>query len=69
MLACLVTDFTPAGGPVWTDHAYTCQTCVNILREVLLMSQRGMPLRGMRDAIDKYHGGWLSRPTDTPLPR
>ena len=69
VLACFVRGFTPAGAPVWTDHAYTCQTCVDIVREVLLMSRRGMPVREIRQAIDQYHAGWFWRPTDTPIPR
>ena len=69
VLDCFAKGFTPDGRPIWTDHAYTCQTCVNIVQEVHLMSQRGMSLPAIRRSIDEHHGGLLSTPTDTPFPR
>lgn len=68
VLDCYVNGFTPSGMPIWSDHAFTCETCVNIVREVLLMSRRGMTLREIRASIDEHHGGLLTRATDTPLP-
>lgn len=69
VLSCFVKGRTLSGAPSWTDHAFTCQTCVNIVRETMLMSQRGMSLRDIRSAIDEHHGGLFSRSTATPLPK
>lgn len=69
VLNCFVKGFTAGGTPIWTDHAFTCQTCVNILLETSRMSQRGMSLRAIREAIDNLHGGLFSRSTATPLPK
>ena len=68
VLDCYVKNFTATGVPIWTDHAFTCETCVNIVREVSLMSQGGMSEREIRAAIDDHHGGFLTKATDTPLP-
>lgn len=65
---CFIKGFTAEGVPVWSDHAFTCQTCVNILREVLLMTQDGMSLHDIRVLIDEHHGGMFTRSTDTPMP-
>ena len=69
VLACYMKGFTPDGVPMWSDHAFTCETCVNIVREVLLMSQQGTSLGAIRASIDEHHGGVLTRSTDTPLPK
>lgn len=69
VLACYVKGFTPDGVPMWSDHAFTCETCVNIVREVLLMSRQGTSLRATRASIDEHHGGLLTTSTDTPLPK
>jgi hypothetical protein len=69
VLACYVNGFAPDGVPMWSDHAFTCETCVNIVREVLLMSRQSTSLRSIRASIDEHHGGLLARPTDTPLPK
>ena len=68
-LQCFVKGFTPHGAPIWTDHAFTCPLCVNILREVSLMTSRGMPLRIIRTEIDKHHGSPLAVSTSTPNPQ
>ncbi len=66
---CFVKGFTPQGGPIWTDHAFTCPLCVSIVRDVSLMSSRGMSLPAIRNAIEEHHGSLASRPTPTPRPR
>ena len=68
-LECFVSGFTPQGAPIWTDHAFTCPLCVNILREVSLMTSRGMPLRTIRATIDEHHSSPLATSTATPLPQ
>ena len=68
VLNCFVREFTSAGTPVWTDHGFTCPLCVDILREVSLMTSRGMSARAMRDSIERHHGSVFSRPTFTPEP-
>ena len=68
-LDCFVKGFTPNGVPVWTDHAFTCPLCVNILREVSLMTSRGLSLPAIREAIDEHHGNVFATGTSTPLPR
>ena len=66
---CFVKGFETDGSPIWTNHAFTCPTCVNIVREVSLMARRGMSVRAIRASIDQHHGGLLSLPTSTPLPQ
>jgi hypothetical protein len=69
VLDCFVEGFTSNGIPIWSDHAFTCETCVNIVREVLLMTRDGMSLRDIRMSIDEHHGGMFTRSTDTPMPQ
>lgn len=68
VLNCFVQGFTPQGAPIWTDHAFTCPLCLNIVREVSLMSSRGVALPAMRDSIDEHHRSMFARPTSTPRP-
>ena len=68
-LQCFVSGFTPKGVPIWTDHAFTCPLCVNILREVSLMTSRGMSTPAIRAAIDEHHGSMFATATPTPLPQ
>ena len=67
--ACFVRGFTPQGAPIWTDHAFTCPLCVNILREVSLMTSRGMAMPAIRAAIDEHHQSMFAGATRTPLPQ
>lgn len=69
VLNCFVSGFSPQGTPLWTDHGFTCPLCVNILREVSLMTSRGMSLPAIRDEIDSHHRSMFATPTSTPLPR
>ena len=68
-LECFVKGFTSQGAPIWTEHAFSCPLCVNILREVSLMTSRGMSLRATREAIDKYHRSMFATTTATPFPQ
>ena len=68
-LDCFVKGFTARGDPIWTDHAFTCPLCVSILREVSLMTSRGMELPAVRAAIDEHHRGPWATATSTPLPQ
>lgn len=68
-LNCFVSGFTSQGLPVWTDHAFTCPLCVSIVREVALMTSRGMTLPAIRAAIDQHHRSMLTTATPTPLPK
>ena len=68
-LECFVSGFTPQGLPIWTDHAFTCPLCVNIVREVALMTSRGMTLPAIRAAIDDHHASMFATATRTPLPQ
>ena len=67
-LSCFITKFRQDGTPIWTDHSYTCEMCVHIAREVMLMSFQGMSVNEMRGAIDRRYAHWSHRPTNTPLP-
>jgi hypothetical protein len=52
----------------YDDHAYGCQICVDIARQVMQDVARGKPLPQIRSEIDaKYQARGLS-PTPTPLP-
>ena len=67
-LSCFVRDFTPNGVPIWTDHAFTCPICVNIISDVSVLKQQGLSTRAIREAIDEHYGSWFQRPTRTPMP-
>ena len=69
VLSCFVSGFTSQGKPIWTDHAFTCPECVNIVREVSLMTSRGMSLGEIRASIEEHHGGLFRTSTSTPLPK
>ena len=69
VLNCFVRGFSPQGTPIWSDHGFTCPLCVNILREMSLMTGHGMSLPAMRRQIDEHHGSMFATSTSTPLPR
>ena len=68
-LNCFVKGFTPQGAPIWNDHSFTCLLCVNIVREVSLMSSRGMSLPAMRQQIEEHHASLFATATATPVPK
>ena len=65
-LSCYVTEFRGDGTPVWTDHSLSCEMCVHITREAMLMSAQGMSLIDIRAAIDHHYSRGSHRPTNTP---
>ena len=67
-LSCFVRDFTATGMPIWTDHAFTCPICVNIISDVSLLKRLGLSAVAIREAIDEHYGGWFRWPTRTPTP-
>ena len=67
-LDCFIKGFTAQGDLIWTDHAFTCPLCVSILREMSLMTSRGMALPAIRAAIDEHHQTPWVDPTSTPHP-
>lgn len=67
VLQCYISAFRQDGTPIWTDHSFDCQTCVHIVREVMLLSSAGMSLSQVRNEIDtRYSPG--RTPTNTPFP-
>ena len=64
-LSCFVDRFGPDGNPVWTPHSFTCDMCVHIAREAMLMSSRGVSGEVIAEQIEKHYGG-LGQATDTP---
>ena len=68
-LSCFVRGFTATGAPMWTDHAFTCPICVNIISDVSLLKRQGLSTRAIRETIDEQYAGWFKRPTRTPMPR
>lgn len=67
-LSCFVREFTATGVPIWTDHAFTCPICVNIISDVAILKQQGLSTRAIRETIDEHYGSWFQRPTRTPMP-
>lgn len=67
-LSCFVRDFGADGAPIWTDHAFTCPICVNIISDVAILKQQGLSTRAIRETIDEHYGSWFQRPTRTPMP-
>jgi hypothetical protein len=54
-LNCFVSGFRSDGTPIWTDHSFTCDMCVHIAREVMLMSSQGMSVERIREEIDSRY--------------
>lgn len=67
-LSCYVTEFRADGTPVWTDHSFSCDMCVHITREVMLMSAQRMSLGDIRATIEQRYGHRPHRATNTPSP-
>lgn len=67
-LSCFVRDFTASGIPIWTDHAFTCPICVNIISDVSVLKRQGLSAFAIREAIDAHYGSWFQRPTRTATP-
>ena len=66
-LNCFMNGFRPNGTPIWTDHSFSCEMCVHIAREAMLMSSQGISLQRVREEIDRRYRV-LGDPTNTPLP-
>lgn len=66
-LNCFVNGFRPNGTPIWTDHSFSCEMCVHIAREAMLMSSQGISVQRIREEIDRRYRV-LGDPTNTPLP-
>lgn len=60
---CYLKAVTKSGRPTWDDHSFTCTTCVDVTREVALMTKMGRPLREIRREIEAHHSG-----PSTPTP-
>lgn len=66
-LNCFVNGFRSDGTPIWTDHSFSCEMCVHIAREAMLMSSQGISVQRIREEIDRRYRV-LGDPTNTPLP-
>lgn len=55
ILNCYVTGFRQDGSPMWTDHASTCPICINVTREVMLMTRKGWPVEHIRETLDREY--------------
>lgn len=64
-LSCFIDSFRANDAPVWTAHSLTCEMCVHIAREAMLMTTLGMPVDAIATEIDKRYGGAGLR-TDAP---
>ena len=64
-LDCFIDRLQADGTPNWTGHAFTCPMCVDIAREVMLMSSEGLSLVQIRRQIDDHYRAQGS-PTNTP---
>ena len=53
---CYVKSRTSAGGPVWTNHGLTCGQCIDITRDVIVMTTMKQPLAAIRRAIESKYG-------------
>ena len=65
---CYVRGHTATGQPMWTDHAYTCDVCLNITRDVALLMERGHSLKSARAIVDEQYTRVFGTGTATPLP-
>ena len=61
---CYLETVAANGGATWSDHSFTCKTCVDVTREVALMTQMGRTLRDIRREIEDHHSG-----PSTPTPQ
>ena len=68
VLDCFIRGRDSAGRPVWNDHGLTCVACVNIVRDVMLMTRIGMDIAEIRSAIDSHYDRWLVAATPTEVP-
>jgi hypothetical protein len=66
-LDCFVAGATPAGVPVFDEHASFCQTCLDIARDARRLVTEGKSLRAIRAYVDERHSS-KGPGTDTPLP-
>lgn len=55
VLDCFVLRLDPNGRVVWSDHAMSCQVCVEVVRDALMMSRQGLSPIEIRVAMDKKY--------------
>lgn len=65
-LNCFVNGFRSDGTPIWTAHSFSCEMCVHIAREAMLMSSQGTSVERIREEIDKRYR-MFGEPTNTTL--
>lgn len=65
---CFIHEVKEDGSVVWDDHGTRCGVCVQTAVESAIMKREGIPLKEIRDAIDKKYGEGYSDPTPTPMP-
>lgn len=56
VLNCFVERFRDHNAPVWTAHGLSCEMCVHIVREVMLMAADGQTETQIRTAIEEQYG-------------
>lgn len=64
VLQCFLSGSRSDGSPVWTDHSFTCTTCIHIVREVMLMSSQGRGVVDIRRTIEARYSA-VGTPTHT----
>ena len=67
-VSCFVHAFRENGAPVWNAHSFTCDVCVHIAREVMLMRLLGRSAEDIRREIDSRYRSSRHSPTHTPMP-
>ena len=65
---CYLKNARPDGMPVWSDHAFSCDLCVRITEETMLLLDRGLEVSAVRKAIDDHYQDVYPNPTLTRQP-
>ncbi|BAU29416.1 uncharacterized protein with PCYCGC motif [Aneurinibacillus soli] len=65
---CFIQEIKPSGAIVWNSHGATCNNCLEIAAESILMKSEGKNLREIRTHIDNKYKEGYGKPTPTPLP-
>jgi hypothetical protein len=65
---CFVTKREAGGRPVWNPHGIGCGICIDVAREAARLHKEGVPLAGVRAAIDRKYRSEYPTSTATPAP-
>jgi hypothetical protein len=65
---CFIARRNADNSPEWSPHGIGCGICIDVAREAARLHKEGVPLAGVRAAIDRKYRSEYPTSTATPAP-